>query len=249
MYDVIVVGARCAGSPAAMLLAQLGYRVLLCDRASFPSDTVSTHLVTIPGVARLDRWGLAKRVATSGCPPIERMTVRLGDALLTGSPPPVDGVAHQYCVRRTVLDKILVDAAVEAGAELREGFVVGELLFEGERVTGVRGRGAGGRPLVERARLVVGADGLHSLVAETVGARRYEERPPLTWCCYAYWSGMALDGSELHVAGRRAVSAFPTNDGLSCVSVAWPAAETAAFRADAEANFVRTVAGLAPGLA
>lgn len=69
MYDVIVVGARCGGSPTAMLLAQLGHRVLLVDRASFPSDTVSTHLVTIPGVARLERWGLLERVAASGCPP------------------------------------------------------------------------------------------------------------------------------------------------------------------------------------
>ena len=220
MYDVIVVGARCGGSPTAMLLAQLGHRVLLVDRASFPSDTVSTHLVTLPGVARLDRWGLLERVAASGCPPISEMTVRLGDVVLRGSPPPVDRVAHQYCVRRTVLDTILVDAAVDAGAELREGFAVRDVVFDGDRVAGVRGRGPGGGEVVERARLVVGADGLHSLVAEAVEARRYAERPALTWCCYAYWTGVALGGAELHVQGRRAVSAFPTNDGLACISVA-----------------------------
>jgi len=249
VYDVIVVGARCGGSPAAMLLAQLGYRVLLLDRAGFPSDTVSTHLVGLSGVARLYRWGLEKKVASSGCPPISRMTVRLGDAVFTGSPPAVDGIAHRYCVRRTVLDTILADAAVEAGAELREGFVVREVLFDGDRVAGVRGRGASGREMEERARLVVGADGLHSLVAEAVQARRYSEHPALTWCCYAYWSGIDLDGSELHLAGRRAVAAIPTNDGLTCVSVAWPAAETGAFRADGEANFTRTLGTLAPDLA
>jgi 2-polyprenyl-6-methoxyphenol hydroxylase-like FAD-dependent oxidoreductase len=230
-----------------MLLAQLGHRVLLVDRASFPSDTMSTHLVTLPGVARLDRWGLLERVAASGCPPISEMTVRLGHVVLRGSPPSVDRAAHQYCVRRTVLDTILVGAAVEAGAELREGFAVREVLFDGDRVSGVRGRGPGGAEVVERARLVVGADGLHSLVAEAVEARRYAERPALTWCCYAYWSGMALDGAELHVQDRRAVSAFPTNDGLACLSVAWPASEAAAFRADVEGNFLATLR-LAPGL-
>ena len=248
MYDVIVVGARCAGSPLAMLLAQLCHRVLLVDRSSFPSDTVSTPLVTLPGVARLDRWGLLERVAASGCPPIREMTVGMGGAVLRGVPPAVDRVAAQYCVRRTVLDTILVDAAVEAGAELREGFAVQEVLFEGDRVAGVRGRGATGGEVIERARLVVGADGLHSLVAAAVEAGRYAERPSLTFSCYAYWSGVALAGAELHIVDRRAVRVAPTNDGLACVSVAWPAAEAAAFRADPDANFAATLA-LVPALA
>jgi flavin-dependent dehydrogenase len=143
MYDAIVVGARCGGSPTAMLLAHRGYRVLLVDRASFPSDAVSAHHVTVPGVARLARWGLLEAVAASGCPPIRRMTVRLGDHTFEGTPAPVDGIGDQYCVRRTILDTILVGAAAEAGAEVREGFVVEELLFDGDRVAGVRGRGPG----------------------------------------------------------------------------------------------------------
>ncbi|MGH8974641.1 MAG: NAD(P)/FAD-dependent oxidoreductase, partial [Acidimicrobiia bacterium] len=118
MYDVIVVGARCGGSPTAMLLARKGYRVLLVDRAAFPSDTVSAHLVTVPGVAALVRWGLAEQVAASGCPPIAQVTFGSGDLVLTGSVASIDGVVGQYCVRRTVLDSILVGAAVEAGAEL-----------------------------------------------------------------------------------------------------------------------------------
>jgi 2-polyprenyl-6-methoxyphenol hydroxylase-like FAD-dependent oxidoreductase len=247
--DVIVVGARCAGSPTAMLLAQLGYRVLLLDRASFPSDTVSTHLVTLPGVARLDRWGLLGRVAASGCPPISRMTVRLGDVRLVGSPSAVDGVAGQYCVRRTTLDTILVEAALEAGAELREGFVVREVLFDGARVVGVRGRGPNGVETVERASLVVGADGVHSAVAEAVQARRYAEALSLTWCCYAYWAGVALEGAEMHISDRRAFCAFPTNDDLVCLSVAWPAAEARQFRSDVEGNFIGTLEARAPRLA
>src|SRR5437763_8592002 len=106
MYDVIVVGARCAGSPTAMLLAQRGYRVLIVDRATFPSDTVSAHHVTLPGVARLARWGLLPAVVAAGSPPIRQMTVRLGDTTVRGTSSPLDEVVDQYCVRRTVLDTI-----------------------------------------------------------------------------------------------------------------------------------------------
>ena len=119
MYDVIVVGARCAGSPTAMLLARKGYRVLLVDRASFPSDTMSTHFILPPGVARLKSWGLLEQVRASNCPLISKLRIDVGAFAFTGSPPPVDGIAEIYAPRRSVLDKILVDAAAAAGAELR----------------------------------------------------------------------------------------------------------------------------------
>src|SRR5579864_1327543 len=117
MYDAIVIGARCAGSPTAMLLARKGYRVLLVDKATFPSDIMSTHYIHQSGVAQLRRWGLLDRLIASNCPPLSRITFDLGPFALTGSPPPADGIADAYCPRRTVLDKLLVDAAVEAGAE------------------------------------------------------------------------------------------------------------------------------------
>src|SRR3954467_4406019 len=127
MYDAIVVGARCAGSPTAMLLARKGYRVLLLDKASFPSDTMSTHLVHSPGVAALERWGLLERLGATGCPPVEAYSFDFGPVTISGSPRPIDGIARGYCPRRTVLDKLLADAAVEAGAELREGFTADEV--------------------------------------------------------------------------------------------------------------------------
>src|SRR5260221_8476218 len=117
-YDVIVVGARCAGSPTAMLLARKGYRVLVTDRATFPSDTLSTHLVHPPGVAALQRWGLLDRVVATGCPPINRYSFDFGPFTIAGSLHPSDGVASAYAPRRTVLDKILVDGAAESGAEV-----------------------------------------------------------------------------------------------------------------------------------
>src|SRR5882724_2327650 len=113
MYDAIVVGARCAGSPTAMLLARKGHSVLLVDKASFPSDTLSAHYIHQPGVAKLHRWGLLEKVAASGCPAVERQIFDVGPFALTGSPPPVDGVAVGYAPRRTILDKILLDAAVD----------------------------------------------------------------------------------------------------------------------------------------
>src|SRR3954471_18022179 len=118
MYDAIVVGARCAGSPTAMLLARQGYRVLVVDRAEFPSDTVSTHVVQAPAVAALSRWGLLDEVIASGAPAMPTYAFDFGPITIKGAPrPALDGPPHAYAPRRMVLDKILVDAAVRAGAE------------------------------------------------------------------------------------------------------------------------------------
>ncbi len=119
-YDAIVVGARCGGSPTAMLLARLGYRVLLVDKATFPSDTMSTHLAHPPAVAALERWGILGRLETTGCPPIKRYSFNFGPVTISGTPRPTNGATHAYGPRRIVLDALLVDAAVAAGVEMRE---------------------------------------------------------------------------------------------------------------------------------
>ena len=171
-YDAIVVGARCAGSPTAMLLARRGYRVLVVDRATFPSDTISTHLIHPPGVAALRRWGLLDRLLATGCPPIGTYSFDFGPFTSSGSPGTTDEPLA-YAPRRTALDKLLVDAAGQAGAEIREGFTVEGLEIDDGRVTGIRGHSQGGKNIIERARTVIGADGRHSLVAEAVGAAQY----------------------------------------------------------------------------
>src|SRR5690606_8764836 len=158
MYDAIVVGARCAGSPTAMLLAREGFRVLILDRASFPSDTLSAHYIHQPGVARLKRWRLLHQVAASNCPPARAPSVDVGPFQLRGTPPPAGDAAEAYAPRRTVLDQILVEAAAAAGVEVRERFSVTDLVMEGDRVTGIRGHGVGGAPVTEQARIVIGAD-------------------------------------------------------------------------------------------
>ena len=164
-YDAIVVGARCAGSPTAMLLARRGHRVLLVDRATFPSDTISTHLIHPPGVASLERWGLLDPVIATGSPPIDTYAFDFGPFTIAGAPG-TDETPVAYSPRRTVLDKLLVDAASEAGAEVRERFTVESLVVEDGRVVGIRGHSKGGKTVTELARVVIGADGRYSLVAD-----------------------------------------------------------------------------------
>jgi 2-polyprenyl-6-methoxyphenol hydroxylase-like FAD-dependent oxidoreductase len=240
-YDVIVVGARCAGSPTAMLLARKGYKVLVVDRATFPSDTISTHLVHPPGVAALRRWGLIDQVVATGCPPIHLYAMDFGPFVITGAPGLQDEPVS-YGPRRTVLDKLLVDAASAAGAEIREDFTVDALGIEDGRVNGIRGHRKGGPPITERARTVVGADGLHSLVAQAVAPERYNEKPPLEAGYYSYWSGLPMNGAfEAYDRGGRAWAAWPTNDDLTLVVVSWPIAEFEANKTDVEGNYLKTL--------
>jgi 2-polyprenyl-6-methoxyphenol hydroxylase-like FAD-dependent oxidoreductase len=248
MYDAIVVGARCAGSPTAMLLARRGYRVLLVDRATFPSDTLSTHYIHQPGVERLERWGLLDRVVASNAPPVRRQTFDVGPFALAGTPPPAGGVAEAYVPRRSVLDHILVEAAAAAGAEVREHFAVQELVGDGDRVDGIRGHAVGGATVTEHARIVVGADGMRSLVARSVDAATYEARAPLTCAFYSYWEGVPLDGPELYPRPDRMVIAGPTNDGQTMIIAYWPNAAFDEVRADVEGSFLAALES-APSLA
>ena len=249
MYDAIIVGARCAGSPLAMLLARKGYKVLLLDKASFPSDTISTHHIHQPGVARLKRWGLLDKIKASNCPPTTQIKFDVGPFALVGTPPPAGDNAEAYAPRRRVLDQILVNAAVEAGAELREGFSVEALTSDGLSVTGIRGRGANGQIVTERARIVVGADGARSFVARIVQAPVYFDRGMLTCNYYTYWSGVPLEGVELYSRPGRMIVVDKTNDGLTLVVVVWPKGQFDRIRSDIEGEFMRALGESVPTLA
>jgi 2-polyprenyl-6-methoxyphenol hydroxylase-like FAD-dependent oxidoreductase len=247
-YDVIVVGARCAGSPLAMLLARKGYRVLVVDRATFPSDTVSTHVLHPGAVAALRRWGLAERLASTGCPPIHTYAFDFGPFTISGSPGTEDS-AVAYCPRRTILDKVLVDAAVLAGAQVREGYTVEEVVVEGGRVVGIRGQSKGGDTTTERGSIVVGADGRHSLFAQTLRPEQYNEKPPLLAAYYAYFRGLPMEGRfETYIRPRRGFAAVPTHDDLTLVIAGWPYAEFEANKKDMEGNFGKAL-DLAPAFA
>jgi 2-polyprenyl-6-methoxyphenol hydroxylase-like FAD-dependent oxidoreductase len=240
-FDAIVVGARCAGSPTAMLLARKGYRILVVDRATFPSDTVSTHILHPLAVKALSKWGLLDRLTVTGCPPIHTYEFDFGPFAITGAPGTQEAPVG-YCPRRTVLDKLLVDAADESGAEIREGFSVEEVLIEDGRAVGIKGRSKNDESIVERANVVVGADGRRSTLAQALRPIHYDEKPPLLAAYYTYWSGLPMHGRfENYIRDRRGFAAAPTHDDLTLVIAGWPYAEFVENRKDIEGNYWKTI--------
>jgi flavin-dependent dehydrogenase len=249
MYDAIIVGARCAGSPTALLLARRGYKVLMVDRSRFPSDmSFSNHFVHQSGSACLKRWGLLQRLAATGCPPITENYFDYGAFSLTGPVPPADGVNTAFAPRRIVLDPLLVEAAVEAGAELRDGFSVQDLIWNQDRVIGIRGKQSG-KVTTEKARIVIGADGMFSVVARAVQAPEYKSSPPLEGSWYAYWSGVPMKGWHLWLRPDRVIFAYNTNHNLTLIGVAFAARDLPAIRRNVERNHSEVVAQYAPDLA
>ena len=250
-FDVIVVGARCAGAPAAMLLARRGHRVLLLDRDSLPSDMpMSTHFVHARGVAHLSRWGLLDELGPAAWRPITEATIDVGPFAIAAPTPPVDGIRAGTAPRRIELDGVLFRAAEKAGVEVRDRTTVTELLFADERVVGVRTHAAGGASFTERARFVVGADGPGSLVARTVAAEEYAARPMLQGTAWTYWSGVRF-GEEFRLYARDFEAAYglPTSDGQLLVGVNWSAERYRLARQDLERSYFEALERIAPAFA
>jgi 2-polyprenyl-6-methoxyphenol hydroxylase-like FAD-dependent oxidoreductase len=237
-YDVIIVGSRIAGAVTGMLLARDGFRVLVVDRTIFPTDTISTHLVWQHGINRLIEWGLGNAVSQLGAPPMDRMTLDFGDFSLTGALPAVGHASYAYAPRRTKLDPMIVSAAADAGAEVREGFTVDEIVFDGEKVTGVRAHNRSGVTVSEHARVVTGADGLYSTVARAVKPIEYDSKPPLACWYYSYWSGLKRDRPCLYSRPHSTFGVIPTNDGLTCLAVAWPQHRFPEIKTDVERHYL-----------
>lgn len=245
-YDVVVVGARCAGSPTAMLFARAGYRVLLLDRAAFPADKISTLYIQQPGVARLQRWGLLDAVKATGCPELNHVVYELGDVRLEGCAGAVDGISSAYAPRRHLLDPILAAGALAAGVEFRERCPVTGLVTEDGRVVGVRFTNPSGQDEAVRARLVVGADGMRSTIAALAGAPKLIEHPRLTCAYYTFWRGMQTY-FELYEGDDGWVSAVPTNDAV-LVSAYFPQERFDEVRSDAQTAYLNCVRTNAPAL-
>ncbi|MFN8522843.1 MAG: NAD(P)/FAD-dependent oxidoreductase [Chloroflexota bacterium] len=238
MLDAIVIGARCGGAPTAMLLARRGYRVLLVDRTRFPSESPNGHFIHMGGPRQLHSWGLLDQVIAGGCPAVTSFTMDHDDFPLTGRGLEEDGVAFGYAPRRGPLDMILVDAAADAGAEIREDFGVDGFLWDGPRIVGIRGHDARtGRTVTDYARIIVGADGRNSLLARTAEARAYDEAPTQTCWYSSFWADMPFNGLEAYVRGNRIVLAFPTHDRLTAVAVGAPIGDLRRFQANLEAEF------------
>ncbi|MCV7345204.1 NAD(P)/FAD-dependent oxidoreductase [Mycolicibacterium rhodesiae] len=217
VFDVVIVGARCAGSPLAARLARRGLDVCLLDKAQFPSETPSTHIIQPRGAQALERIGALDAVLSAGAATINSFTMVNDDVRIEGefdeSTFPLPGL----CVRRVTLDAVLVDTAANAGADVRTGVKATGLITVGERVAGVE---TDHGPI--RARLVVGADGRHSQVAKDVGAKEYSITPMGRVPVWGYFEGVADREGRLRLArlGENAYLASPTDDGLYMVCVA-----------------------------
>lgn len=252
MFDAIIIGARCAGSPLAMLLARKGYRILVVDKAIFPSDTISTHHIHQPGVKKLKDWGVLDKIRASNCPATTRLRFDVGQFALRGRVAPAGEVTEAFAPRRKILDTILAGAAIEAGAEFRDGFTVTELLWEGDRVAGIRGRDKNGSVITEKARIVIGADGLRSFVAQAVKAETDIDRGMLTCNYYSYFSGVPLETdetTELYVRPANFFVADATNDGLTLVVSVWKQCEFQRVRSNPAAAFIKALDEQVPSLA
>jgi 2-polyprenyl-6-methoxyphenol hydroxylase-like FAD-dependent oxidoreductase len=249
-YDVIVVGARCAGAATARLLAGAGLHVLLLDRTQLPADTVSTHALMLGGVVQLRRWGLLPAVEATGAQPVDAVDITAGDVSFSAPVREIGGVERLYAPRRIVLDALLADAAVAAGATVRTGMTVRGLLRDSAgSVTGLYGTDAGGTEFAYRSRLLVGADGARSGVARLVEAPARSWTPPTSTCHYAYFAGVGASRYEFAFGPDVAAGAIPSDGGLTCVFASCPVTELAALRRDLDPWFHRTVAAAAPQLA
>lgn len=235
IYDVVVVGARCAGASVSYLLAQSGLSVLMLDAAAFPSGTMSTLFLQPQGIAHLREWGVLPAVLGTGCPQLRDIVYRVGETVLRGS---VGGASEFGCApARADLDRILAEGAVAYGVDFRSRARGHELVQENGRVCGVRYRVAGSTTALEaRCSLVIGADGMRSTVARLTGAPDLHRAAPAS--CVYYALHPAMDHTvRLYEEDGRYVSHIPTADGRAVFAAYFPQARFAEVRQDARRHY------------
>ena len=251
-YDVVVVGGRVAGASTAMLLAREGARVALLERAPYGTDTVSTHGLMRAGIVQLSRWGLLDQLTDAGTPAIRRTTFHYADGeSVQVSIRPSARVEALYAPRRRILDRILVDAAAEAGAEVHHETTVTELLHDDSGgVRGVRAQDRTGKVIDLRAAITVGADGIRSTVADGAGAGFLRRGRASSAVLYRYYADARPSGYEWAYGVGGGAGFLPTNDGLTCVFVGTnPTRLRALRRQGAEQAFAELLTETAPRLA
>ena len=249
-YDVIIVGARCAGAAAAMLLARRGRRVLLIDRDNFPSDmSASTHFIWSSGVERLKKWGLLEDLQATNCHGESSVMLDIGVTQLIGRAPTREtGFDSCYAPRRIVFDNLLVQNALKAGVDLQVKSSVEKLLFNDERVVGVQYRNANGEDAEARASIVLGADGMNSTVAKLVNAEKYNEHPVLQQTFYSYFDDVELSQTEFYSRPGRQVFAWTSNDGVVVAGVCCRTDQCKALKKDIDHAFWEEMDANAPDL-
>jgi flavin-dependent dehydrogenase len=240
--DAVIVGARCAGAATALLLARAGARVLLVDKGVYGSDTTSTHALMRGAILQLHQWGVLPAIVAAGTPPVHSTTFSYREQDITVPIEPRFGVSALYAPRRALLDRILVDAAAESGAEVSYGVRIDNVIVDDRgRVRGITAVGGGTRHRIE-ADIVIGADGLHSTIAQRVGSGSVVEGRHSTGVLYSYWEGLPVDGYYWRFVTSGSIGAIPTNDGATCLFASVPAGRfRAEIHGDASAAYRRLV--------
>ena len=251
-YDAVVIGARVAGAATAMLLARRGLRVLAVDRSGYGSDTLSSHALMRGAVTQLHRWGVLPDVIAAGTPALKWTVFQYGSTTIPIEIPDHRGVNALYAPRRTVLDRLLVDAARESGAEIHHGITLVEVLKDnGNRVHGVGLRTAHGEVDIT-ADVVIGADGLRSSVARAVGAPITRQGHHASAYVLRYLTGVDLPTDRYHwlYSQQRGAGVIPTNDGQMAVFAGLPQSRfNVEARHDVTGTFHRVLAEIDPEVA
>ena len=246
-FDAIVVGARCAGSPTAMLLARNGYRVLLVDRATFPSDTVSTHMIHPPGVAALARWGLLDRVVATGCPPVDTYAFDFGPFTISGRPgtprrrsPTRPGERCWTSCSSTPPPRRESRSASSSRSRASCSSMAASSAFA---VTRGAAQPSTSTPAWSSERTAA------TRSSQTPWTPTSTTRSHSCWPPLQLLERSAIDGRfETCIRPERGFAAWPTNDDLTLVIAGRPYREFEANRNDIERNFQATI-DLAPAFA
>jgi flavin-dependent dehydrogenase len=249
-FDVVIVGARCAGAATALLLARAGVRALVVDKGVYGTDTLSTHALMRGAVMQLQRWGVLSKIIKAQTPPVRLTTFGYRTQTVEVAIEPRDAVDALYAPRRTVLDRALVDAATLAGAHFSYRTQVSELTRDTQgRVDGLLMTTPRGTRRV-RADLVIGADGLHSTIARRVAANTIVAGTHTAATLYSYWQDVGVAGYEWHYSDGASVGAIPTNDAATCVFISLPASQFArAIEHDATTAYERLLGAHFPRFA
>ena len=219
-FDVVVIGARCAGAAHARLLAEAGFSTLVVDRAAEGSDTMSSHTMTRGAVKQLDHWGLLADIMASGTPGISRSVFRFGEIETPVDLRPVRTGPGMIAPRRTKVDAMLGNAARKAGAELRYCTSFRDTIRDDSgRVVGVRLTSPEGWDYSVSAHFVVGADGLRSTFARNVGAREEIITPDCHGHLYGYFALPDQVDNLFAFANGLSLGLTPTDGGMTTVIV------------------------------
>jgi menaquinone-9 beta-reductase len=234
--DALIVGSRCAGAATALLLARAGARVVVIDKGTYGSDTLSTHALMRGAVLQLHRWEILPSIVAAGTPPVYSTTFSYREHDLTVPIEERFGINALYAPRRALLDRTLVDAAAASGAEFRYGVRVDDVIVDDRgRVRGITALAGDTRLRIE-ADIVIGADGLRSTIAQRVGAAPLVEGRHSAGVLYSYWEGVPVDGYYWRFLNSASIGAIPTNGGATCVFASVPSAR---FRDEIQGNAAR----------